>query len=68
VRLVEEGVTARVHRGGPLVRQHARGQPCGILTEDLGDNAAAADYLPRLQSAAHRALGVVERLGASGAR
>lgn len=39
-----------------------------FLTEDLGDNPVAADYLPHLQSAAHRALGVVERLSASGAR
>jgi hypothetical protein len=39
-----------------------------FLSEDLGDNPAAADYLPHLQSAAHRALGVVERLSASGAR
>jgi hypothetical protein len=39
-----------------------------FLAQDLGDNAAGADYLPHLQSAAHRALGVVERLSASGAR
>lgn len=39
-----------------------------FLSEDLGDNPAAADYLPHLRSAAHRALGVVERLSASGAR
>lgn len=39
-----------------------------FLSEDLGDNPVAADYLPHLQSAAHRALGVVERLSASGAR
>lgn len=38
-----------------------------FLAEDLGENAAAADYLPHLQSAATRALGVVERLGASSA-
>lgn len=39
-----------------------------FLSEDLGDNSAAADYLPHLTSAARRALGVVERLSASGAR
>jgi signal transduction histidine kinase len=39
-----------------------------FLAEDLRDDPAAADYLPHLTSAAHRALIVVERLSASGAR
>ncbi|WP_238014138.1 hypothetical protein KZZ52_59130 [Dactylosporangium sp. AC04546] len=39
-----------------------------FLAEDLAGTPAAADYLPHLQSATQRALDLVERLNATGAR